>query len=80
MEHYIADTQYVGAIIFVHGPFEYPDTKVSYVMGSPGTDVNIAVIPNVVESSKEIKDLPTPKRKCYFDNEVVLFHINNKLM
>lgn len=74
MQHYIADTMFVGTIIFVHGPFEYPDTKVSYLMGSPGTDVNIAVIPNVVESSNEIRSLPMPKRRCYYQNEVVLYH------
>lgn len=70
IEHYITDTKFGGTVIFVHGPFEYPDTKVSYLLGLPATDVNIAVIPHVVESSNEIRNLPLEKRKCFFENEV----------
>lgn len=71
VDHYITDTKFVGVVIFVHGSYEYPDTKVSYVLGLPASDVNIAVIPHVIESSKEIRDLPMRKRKCLFDNEVL---------
>lgn len=70
MHHYLSDTKFVDAVIFVHGPLEYPDTKVSYLLGLPATDVNIAVIPHVVESSTDIKNLPLTKRKCYYENEV----------
>lgn len=74
LDHYITDTRVVGTVIFVHGPFEYPDTKVSYLLGLPATDVNIAVIPHVVESSNDIKNLPLLKRKCFYENEVFLIH------
>lgn len=70
VEQYISDTKTAGTFIFVHGPFEYPDTKVSYLLGTLATDVNIAVIPHVVESSNEIRALPLKKRKCYFQDEV----------
>lgn len=72
VEHYITDTKIAGAVIFVHGPYDYPDTKASYLLGLPANDVNIAVVPHVVESSNEIRHLPLAKRKCYYENEV--FH------
>lgn len=74
VKYYISDTKAVGTFIFIHGPYEYPDTKVSYLLGTLATDVNIAVIPQVVESSNEIRLLPVEKRKCYFENEV--FHLH----
>lgn len=72
MDQYITDSKFAGVVIFVHGPFEYPDTKVSYLLGVPATDVNIAVIPHVVESSRDIGNLPIQKRKCFFESEVNL--------
>lgn len=61
---------YYGASVLLHGAERFPQTLDKIIVAQPGSDVNIAVIPSVVVSQDNIRDVPIQQRNCYFNDEV----------
>lgn len=71
--HYIAYSySYYGIKILVNEPEDFPETSVSTVIVQPSYDVSVAVVPSVIVSQPEVRNLPLPQRNCMFDDEVKL--------
>lgn len=63
-------SSYYGVTILVHGFSNFPKLSDRVVIGQPGQDVTVAVIPTVVDSEPSIRSLPLKQRNCYFEDEV----------
>lgn len=62
---------FFGASVLVHGSQDYPQGADKAIIGQPGSDVTIGVIPSVVVSERAIRTLSLKQRVCYFDDEVI---------
>lgn len=68
---YIAyGNSYYGVAIMVHGFEDFPSLSHKTVIGQPGNDVTVAVIPTVVVSEPSIRSLSLSQRNCFFEDEV----------
>lgn len=63
----------------VHDPGVYPEMSVNAVIVQPNQDVIIKVEPMIVESTNNVRSLPTKQRQCSFPDEVIgkLFFLPN---
>lgn len=70
-EDYLAyAASYYGVTIMIHGSSNFPTLSDRVIIGQPGQDVTISVIPTVVVSEPAIRSLPLKQRNCYFEDEV----------
>lgn len=67
-EYTSTTSPYYGIEVFVHSPREQP-TKAVTALAQVGQDVSISVIPNVIISERDVRDVPLTQRKCYFEDE-----------
>lgn len=70
-ENYMSYTQsFYGVSIFVHGFNQFPLASDKVLVGQPGNDIQLAVIPSVLYSPSSVRELPVQLRNCYFEDEV----------
>lgn len=70
-EHYLSTVKpFFGAEVLIHDSWDFPEASVAASIVQPGKDVTISVIPSVVVSETQIRNLDVSQRQCWFKDEV----------
>ncbi|XP_039453726.1 pickpocket protein 28-like [Culex pipiens pallens] len=78
VEAHCAEEQ--GFKVVLHSPDEYPIPFAKYVLLSLDRDINIAIRPQILTTSKELASYSPARRQCYFSHERTLkfFRVYNQ--
>ncbi|KAL9702254.1 hypothetical protein quinque_005772 [Culex quinquefasciatus] len=78
VEAHCAEEQ--GFKVVLHSPDEYPLPFAKYVLLSLDRDINIAIRPQILTTSKELASYSPARRQCYFSHERTLkfFRVYNQ--
>lgn len=60
---------FYGTLIIIHESTNYPEFSKSVDLVQPGQEVKLAVIPKVIVSTEDVKNMPLHQRYCLFPNE-----------
>lgn len=70
LDSYLSSSHpFYGTFIIIHEATNYPEFSKSVDLVQPGQEARLAVIPTVIVSTEEVRNMPLDQRYCLFPEE-----------